>query len=246
VAHPRFDYFRGEHDGYARLHSPATHRRAVLFLKRRYWVVRDTVGSESPHDVELYWHSASGLVATEQTDGVRLTEASDGRFVLGVQLLGDDGRLNLETGWVTPRFGVRTCAPVLRWHFADVRWLDVVTVLAPRVGDDAVSAFVPVTAARGRVWVAAGADFEDVLALSDETLGSGGAGVGVSGAGVESDGRLVWLRRRGTEVTEFVVTDGGALHVHGTELVRGPVRGWVTGVRIGGEWTIEAGDGRLS
>jgi len=56
----------------------------------------------------------------------------------------------------------------------------------------------------------------------------------------------VWLRRRGTEVTEFVVTDGGALRVHGAELVRGPVRGWVTGVRIGGEWTIEAGDGRLS
>jgi hypothetical protein len=245
VTHPRFDYFRGEHDGYARLHRPATHRRAVLFLKRRYWVVRDTVGSESPHDVELYWHSASGLVAVEQTGGVRLTEASDGRAVLGVQVLGGDGTLNLETGWVTARFGVRACAPVLRWHFADVRWLDVVTILAPPVGDDAVSAFVPVAAACGRAWVAAGADFEDVLTLSGESLGSQ-AGVGVSGAGLESDGRLVWLRRRGTEVTEFVVTDGGVLRVHGTELVRGPVRGWMTGVRIGGEWTIEAGDGRLS
>src|SRR5439155_653835 len=36
-----FDYVDASHDGYTRLPDPVVHRRRVLFVKPRYWVLVD-------------------------------------------------------------------------------------------------------------------------------------------------------------------------------------------------------------
>src|SRR6185295_1535155 len=42
-------YFEGEHDGYRRLKSPVTHRRAILRLPEGSWLVLDRLTSEGDH-----------------------------------------------------------------------------------------------------------------------------------------------------------------------------------------------------
>jgi asparagine synthase (glutamine-hydrolysing) len=64
-------YWEGEHDGYARLQSPVTHRRGIVQLDDECWLVADLVHSERPHtyrlhwlfcDSEFYWNAGSGYL----------------------------------------------------------------------------------------------------------------------------------------------------------------------------------------
>jgi len=48
-------YFEGEHDGYRRLKSPVTHRRAILRLPEGSWLVLDRLTSEGDHGYRLHW-----------------------------------------------------------------------------------------------------------------------------------------------------------------------------------------------
>jgi hypothetical protein len=48
-------YWQGEHDGYGRLKSPVTHRRAVLRIGDECWLVTDELASQSDHDYRLHW-----------------------------------------------------------------------------------------------------------------------------------------------------------------------------------------------
>jgi len=72
------DYAEGSHSSYERLASPVTHRRAVVFLKPGYWVVRDELTGSGEHDIDRCFHlatpdavrdPASHGVQTRQTDG---------------------------------------------------------------------------------------------------------------------------------------------------------------------------------
>ncbi len=48
-------YWQGEHDGYHRLKSPVTHRRAVLRIGDECWLVADQLAGEAEHDYRLHW-----------------------------------------------------------------------------------------------------------------------------------------------------------------------------------------------
>jgi hypothetical protein len=54
-----FDFVSGQHDGYMRLQPPAMVKREILFLKRNYWIVRDTISS-GEHHVDVRFHFAPG------------------------------------------------------------------------------------------------------------------------------------------------------------------------------------------
>ncbi len=63
IAERRYDYFAGEHDGYARLADPVTHVRATLFVKAdearqfpAYAVVRDLCVAQARHHYALHYH----------------------------------------------------------------------------------------------------------------------------------------------------------------------------------------------
>ena len=47
--------WQGEHDGYHRLKSPVTHRRAVLRVGEECWLVADQLSGEADHDCRLHW-----------------------------------------------------------------------------------------------------------------------------------------------------------------------------------------------
>ncbi|MFW6202487.1 MAG: alginate lyase family protein, partial [Gemmatimonadota bacterium] len=62
LARERFTLFEGEHDGFTRLSAPAVHRRAILFLKGGYWIIRDRIDSTGRHRVDVRYQFAPGAL----------------------------------------------------------------------------------------------------------------------------------------------------------------------------------------
>jgi asparagine synthase (glutamine-hydrolysing) len=48
-------YLEGEHNGYQRLKTPVTHRRAILRLGDKGWIVLDALDSVGEHRYRLHW-----------------------------------------------------------------------------------------------------------------------------------------------------------------------------------------------
>jgi hypothetical protein len=63
-----FDFFAGSHDGYTRLPDPVIHRRFVLNLKGKFWIVRDVAEGYGLHKLEILWRFASDLTLSRKGD----------------------------------------------------------------------------------------------------------------------------------------------------------------------------------
>lgn len=82
-------YWEGEHDGYARLPEPATHRRGVLRVGEEHWLVLDESRSAAEHDHRLHWLLADMpfwvTASAEGTAGGRVTlGTSEGPYAVVV------------------------------------------------------------------------------------------------------------------------------------------------------------------
>lgn len=85
---PEYDYARGTYDaGYAALEGEATHTRAVMYVRGRYWVVVDRITTDRPRTVQALWHfhpdctvvvDGGCVASTDEAKGnVRITPVSD-------------------------------------------------------------------------------------------------------------------------------------------------------------------------
>jgi hypothetical protein len=126
------DYFRGGHDGYARLSPRVMPSREILVDRTApRVVVRDRIEGAGTHSVIWRFHFDSSMTP-ELTDGdCRLTARAGEAWLLP---LGDTpGAWRLDRGWISPSYGVRHETSVLvieyggplpvsaRWLFADAR-----------------------------------------------------------------------------------------------------------------------------
>jgi hypothetical protein len=67
---PELESLAAEHYGYRRLPQPVTHKRRVVFNKRkRYWFVSDELAGEGEHDLFFRFHFAPGLETNVRSDG---------------------------------------------------------------------------------------------------------------------------------------------------------------------------------
>jgi hypothetical protein len=122
------DYLEGAHDGYAHLAPPATHQRAILFVRNRFWIIRDTVVSGSAHGFEVRWQAGPDVTAAQvRTGAVRLTDGVGA----GLVLVASAGALEIEEGWSSPVFGKRVRAPACACRMPRNSGDVVVTVLVP-------------------------------------------------------------------------------------------------------------------
>jgi len=142
VSTPGFDYADADHDAYRRLPDPVRHRRRVLFVKPRYWVVVDDLLGADVHQVDLQFQFRPG----------RLEEAADGwTFAPGPEGLGllvrsfatsplqseiHEGGVEPIRGWVSPDYGLRVPAPLLSYTTVVRLPLQVVTLLLPAGADE--------------------------------------------------------------------------------------------------------------
>jgi hypothetical protein len=102
---------RGRHHGFAALAAPATHTRTLcLDGRRRSLEIIDEVESPAPH--ELTWRLP--LSPCEVVSSQGLLTASFGKTTLRVHAPGLSA--TVAEGWLSPSYGVRIPAPVVRLH----------------------------------------------------------------------------------------------------------------------------------
>jgi hypothetical protein len=118
----------------AEVRSPnygAVHTRRIAFIGREYWLIHDQLrdASSIEHEYCLRWHLRAGveseLAIAQSVNNARIT-AIDFTIVIAAR----DGNREIETGWVSPTYGIKHAAPVIaaRSNGADV---DFLTVIVP-------------------------------------------------------------------------------------------------------------------
>jgi hypothetical protein len=101
------DYFRGSHTGYLRLIPPVTVMREIALIKDGPDViVRDTVGGAGTRELVWRFHLDPSLAAEIVSGGVRLS-ASGREAWLELVTGPPDLAMTIETGWLSPSYGVR-------------------------------------------------------------------------------------------------------------------------------------------
>jgi hypothetical protein len=131
------DFADAEHDAYHRLSDPVTHRRRVLFVKPRYWVVVDDLDGAAEHRLELRFQFGPADVALGQEQSARARVGPGSALVvrpfatvpLAAQVR--RGERRPVAGWVSPEYGQRRPAPVLIYSAAARLPVRIVTVLLP-------------------------------------------------------------------------------------------------------------------
>jgi Heparinase II/III-like protein/Heparinase II/III N-terminus len=219
----RCDYFEGEHDGYTRLSPPALHRRAVLFLRGDYWVVRDRILTAGDHDVELHLQFAPGVSVETMLPSRLVAEwGPHGRpEALEMAVFGHDGVIHARGGWVSSSYGelisARTCAFTAR--AGRPGRYELVSFFVPReVGSTVTIDIAERLAAKGRAFVigrSGGEGIEDVLLMGEAERGEAAIGDWCS------DAEWAWVRRAsaGERPSEIVMLNGGRLRWRDRPLV---------------------------
>ena len=132
-----FDLAAAEHDAYGRLRSAVRHRRSVVFVKPRYWVVVDDLEGITEHRVELAFQFAPRKVTLDTDLWVRARgRAGRGLLLRSFALTPleaelHEGKIAPIQGWVSDDYGQRRPAPVVVFSASTQLPLRVMTIVLP-------------------------------------------------------------------------------------------------------------------
>lgn len=137
-----FDLADADHDAYGRLADPVRHRRRVIFVKPRLWVLVDDLEGAERHRVELRFQF--GLVELRLGPHLWARATAGGRALLVRPFASVPLRVRLRCGsldplegWVSPDYGQQRPAPVLVYSATAQLPLRIVTLLLPCADEDA-------------------------------------------------------------------------------------------------------------
>lgn len=121
IAGSTFTLFAGSHTGYSRLVDPVIHRRVIFYLHGNFWLIRDIVDGQESHQLETSWHFASNIQLQKDGD-VFIAESLQSvanynsvRMKL-VPVAGPQWEGTISSEFVSPAYGVRQPAPVIRMN----------------------------------------------------------------------------------------------------------------------------------
>ncbi len=110
-------YWEGEHDGYARLPDPVTHRRAVIRLGDETWLVLDLLRGQQAHACRLHWLLPDLPHTWDADAGSLALETPAGPYRAQVGSLQGKGALSLvradksgARGWHSPTYAHKEAA----------------------------------------------------------------------------------------------------------------------------------------
>lgn len=112
-----FTLFSGSHTGFLRLSDPVLHRRFVVHLYNRFWMVRDIADGNEAHELETLWHLAADLTVTRTGDCFIASRQDRGdpfRWLALVAVNAPEWNCQMTSGHVSPAYGIREPAQVLR------------------------------------------------------------------------------------------------------------------------------------
>lgn len=124
-----FDFVVAEHDGYQRLDSPVTHRRAVRFDKRnRFWLIDDEFRGADAHEVVIRFHLNAGLKINAYNGAAALAHDPNSGARLLIQPLELKQRPHFEEQFVSRDYGEKQSSVTASWTLeasmpTKLRWL---------------------------------------------------------------------------------------------------------------------------
>jgi hypothetical protein len=132
------DFAEGVSDAYARLKNPVIHRRRILFVKPRYWVIMDDLEGAGVRRAQLRFQFAPTKVALEsglwgRARGDRGQELLIRPFARApLEASVHEGDVAPFRGWYSANYGQCRPAPILIYSAMTRLPLRVLTVLLPR------------------------------------------------------------------------------------------------------------------
>jgi hypothetical protein len=133
-----------QHAAYGRLSGPVFHRRRVLFVANRYWVVVDDVEGTAEHRVDVQFQFAPIEVTVEPGLWVRVRgRRGHGLLVrafatVPLKVERWEGEPAPLRGWLSPAYGCREPAPLVVYSTVTTLPVRIATLLLP-VRDPAVA-----------------------------------------------------------------------------------------------------------
>ena len=123
-----FDYLHGQ---VISNQYPVIHERMVFFVLPEYWIVTDRLTSEDNHDYDLYFHLTSR--AQDQTSLVvhDVCHIICSPNLLIAQSSSPDTKVAIEQGYVSPEYGIKHLAPVIKFSKQQASTTVFNTVLYP-------------------------------------------------------------------------------------------------------------------
>ncbi len=107
-----FDFIHGM----ARSHAyESVHERKIFFAASEYWIISDHLSAKNAHDYDRLFHlsdRAEGKVSVHRDQKTLRVNAP---HLVVAQAQDPEVSLFVETGWVSPSYGVKHLAPVLRF-----------------------------------------------------------------------------------------------------------------------------------
>ena len=157
------EFADAEHDAYT-LAGGLRHRRRVIFVDGRYWLVIDDVEGSGRHRADLRFQFAPHSVAAAGPCAVRAVSARGAGVVLHSEAT-STLRGELLDGWVAPDYGQRVRAPLFVLTTETDLPLRIVTVLLPFEVDRSPAAAVAIVdlPTTGRLVVRVGNDLVQLL-----------------------------------------------------------------------------------
>ena len=124
VTTDEYDFFDGEHSGYARLDEPVIHRRQIYFNKKEgYWVIKDILTGEGKHLFEMFLHFAKIEIELNSFD----IKTENNVFIK--QLNCKNLSVEKHKGWISPSYGIRYKAPVIKYYKKDSVPVEFITII---------------------------------------------------------------------------------------------------------------------
>lgn len=93
----------------------AIHERTIFFLLPEYWIIVDRLIADEKHNYDLYFHLASraqGLTNLETGDHCNIIKSPN---LLIAQANTNDVTASIEQGYVSPEYGIKHEAPVVKF-----------------------------------------------------------------------------------------------------------------------------------
>jgi hypothetical protein len=212
-----FDFFAGSHDGYRRLRESVLHRRFVFHVKGGLWFVRDVAEGQGKHLLETFWHFAPEIeVKTEGgvVDG-RLRGENAGVSVSLVAAQTSVWASSVTDGFVSPAYGCRETAPVLRMGCDANSPIDCGVVILPFVDAASVGelkAFGDISSGKARGFHYQTSETSELLFFADEN-------VPWTCGNWASDARFVYCSVRSGRLAHVIMISGTFCEWRGKRIV---------------------------
>ena len=235
IANHRFDFFEGSQDGYERLDSPVTHTRSVLFIKGDYWIMRDFAETDGAHEYALNFHFAEGRNPVIGDSAAFVGDDNNRIFTFG-----DNGFWQRREAFISKNHGNKRPASFMRYLSSGEGTQEFFTFMMPFANGQTPPEVTETMTENGRAFVIKYNGYTDIFVLNDRD--------GFIDNGVfASNFRHSWARLRDgeTEPDELVLIDGDRLSVGGAEVLKIEESTYASIRRLGSEYYIKTGNGRL-